>query len=130
MCSLDYFSPPKGGLNPRDAARERARSHMTSGQENPTCGILHGFRLSGMLRRSNRDAIEQDVRSCQRTPEQAGAARACWLVGASAGVFPGKLRGISTMHTDTDFSKAPEVAMKRPRKARRWLQRLVPGPFT
>jgi signal transduction histidine kinase len=33
------------------------------------------------------------------------------------------------MHTDTDFSKAPEVAIKRPRKARRWLQQLVPRPF-
>jgi len=33
------------------------------------------------------------------------------------------------MHTDTDFSKAPEVAMKRPRPERRWLQRLVPRPF-
>jgi len=33
------------------------------------------------------------------------------------------------MHTDTDSSNAPEVAIKRPRQERRWLQRLVPRPF-
>jgi hypothetical protein len=51
------------------------------------------------------------------------------LVGASAGSFLGKLRGISTMHTDTDFSKAPEGVISQPRQARGWLQWLFPRPF-
>jgi hypothetical protein len=79
-----------------------------------------------MLRRSNRDAIEQDVRSRQNAREQA---RACWLVGVSAGVFPGRLQGISTMHTDTDFWKAPQGVMKQQRQTSEWLRRLVPRPF-
>jgi signal transduction histidine kinase len=33
------------------------------------------------------------------------------------------------MHTDTDFSKAPEGVLSQPRQARGWLQRLVPRPF-
>src|SRR5260221_100486 len=60
---------------------------------------------------------------------RARAARACWVVGASDGVFPGKPRGISTMHTNTESSNAAEAAIKRPRPERRGLQRLVPRPF-
>src|SRR5260221_7625008 len=67
MCYMEDFSLSEVGLNPGDRVRIVARSRTTSGQNNPTCGILHGFRLSGMLRRSNRDAIEPDVGSCQGT---------------------------------------------------------------